>query len=459
VKETKIQQIQKLFNNFPVNKTKTGYPYVLFPLTDYTQPMHPKTISIIADLIIKQINPAKIDIIVSESDRGGGPIAQEVSRKLNKPFILANWYVEKINSGERVKTKIGFSGEGYIYLLGIKKGQNILIVDDLISSGGTLIALIESIKKFGAKISDVVCVGEKVDQKGSEKIKEKFGISVKTLVKFSAEGTKTKVIIDKTTKENKFWKSEKALKYELFNIALPSEIVAYNMTYKLTNLKNKIVLDYGCYNGNSSATILNQGAKKVIGIDSSLKSINEAKKNQNKKNLEFMHVKKDEEINVKTKFDICTNTFVHPVINNKKELENSFKKINKVLKKEGILITLGLNPNAFNKKYAFKYYDFNKKKNNQDLNDEDYFENNLYLPDKSILKLKDVFWSEKTLTDLIKQSGFKIESIIHLNKNNIPNKHKKFFIELEQKIAKQFNITWLDEWKAPLYQIIIAKKK
>ena len=64
--------------------------------------------------------------------------------------------------------------------------------------------------------------------------------------------------------------------------------------------------------------------------ESILKAINEAKK-KGKKNLEFLHVRKNEKINTEARFDVCTKTFVHPVIDNCKELFFSFKKINDCL--------------------------------------------------------------------------------------------------------------------------------
>ena len=130
---------------------------------------------------------------------GGGPIAFEVSRLLKKPFVLANWYPEKLKHLSPVRSKVGFSGDGHVYLLGIKKGDNVLIVDDLISTGGTLLGLIKSIKNSDANIVDVICVADKIDQKGSEKIKKSFDIDVKSIIKFSSAGNKTKVLISGET--------------------------------------------------------------------------------------------------------------------------------------------------------------------------------------------------------------------------------------------------------------------
>ena len=173
-------------------------------------------------------------------------------------------------------------------------------------------------------------------------------------------------------------------------MSIPSEIVAYEMVYKLANLEGKRVLDFGCYKGESSLKISNRGAEYTLGVDSSLRSIEEARR-FNRKNLNFLYVSEDDPIETKMKFDICTKTFVHPTISKREVLLKSYKKINKALKKNGILITLGLNPKIFfDRNNNFIYYDFNKNIRNK-LKDGDEFKNNLFDITGNKVTLKDFF--------------------------------------------------------------------
>lgn len=68
----------------------------------------------------------------------------------------------------------------------ITKGQNVLIVDDLIATGGTCVATINLIKKLQGKIAECAFVVELPDLHGREKI-EKLGYKVFSLVKFEGE--------------------------------------------------------------------------------------------------------------------------------------------------------------------------------------------------------------------------------------------------------------------------------
>jgi len=184
--EKKIDRIKKTFIGIPIIKGKNGYPYSLFSLTDFRPAMKPQLIEDMADILVYYGDFANADIIVSEADRGGGPLTHAVSVRTNLPYTLANWYPTGVEGSISVKASTGFSGEGVINLNGVEKGQKAILVDDIISSGGTAIALIECIQKAGARVIEALFVGEKANLNGRKKLLKKFGIPVKTLVKFVA---------------------------------------------------------------------------------------------------------------------------------------------------------------------------------------------------------------------------------------------------------------------------------
>lgn len=63
----------------------------------------------------------------------------------------------------------------------IKEGDKVIIIDDLLATGGTLEAAIKLINKCKAEVVGIACVIELVDLKGREKIKN---INVKTLIEY-----------------------------------------------------------------------------------------------------------------------------------------------------------------------------------------------------------------------------------------------------------------------------------
>ena len=68
----------------------------------------------------------------------------------------------------------------------IKKGERVLLVDDLIATGGTAIAAAELIHSIGGKLVEACFVVDLPELKGGEKLSEK-GIAYFALVDFEGE--------------------------------------------------------------------------------------------------------------------------------------------------------------------------------------------------------------------------------------------------------------------------------
>ena len=196
----KLIRIRRLFDNKPVTGYFGDYPYVRLPLTDFDPPMNPQDIETMAELLVTQLlvehrecfNQA--NLIVSEADRGGGPLTQAVAQRLNLPYVLANWYPNETPGQLIVSAKVGFSGNGQLCLNGIKGGEKVIVVDDLLSRGGTLIGLTEALSKGGAEVLMALMVGEKVDQNGRNNVGQKYSFPIETLVPFVVDRQKTRVI-------------------------------------------------------------------------------------------------------------------------------------------------------------------------------------------------------------------------------------------------------------------------
>ena len=66
----------------------------------------------------------------------------------------------------------------------IKKNQKVLIVDDLLATGGTAGAAVELVEKLGGRIAGIAFIIELVDLKGREKLK---GYDIFSLVSYEGE--------------------------------------------------------------------------------------------------------------------------------------------------------------------------------------------------------------------------------------------------------------------------------
>lgn len=165
---------------------KGGKRYAFFPtaVTDNIPPLSPAlsdAICLLAGLHIERHREATLG--VGEEDRGAMVIA-DILRQYRLPRTLARW----TPSGGPGEIVVALSNEYIqegttsVYLNGVRPGDRILLVDDLISTGGTLLALIQAARRAGAEILEVFTIGEKTENGGRRFIEDATGIQVKTLI-------------------------------------------------------------------------------------------------------------------------------------------------------------------------------------------------------------------------------------------------------------------------------------
>jgi phosphoribosylpyrophosphate synthetase len=58
----------------------------------------------------------------------------------------------------------------------------VILIDDLISTGGTLVALVKAIREAGAQILEILTIGEKQENHGRRHLLEETDLSLKTML-------------------------------------------------------------------------------------------------------------------------------------------------------------------------------------------------------------------------------------------------------------------------------------
>jgi adenine phosphoribosyltransferase len=126
------------------------------------------------------------DKLLVEEDKGA-IIGGAVSLAVNLPLAVARWYSYRV--GEQA-ISVPITSEyfsGTLYVNGIEPGDRVTVIDDTISTGGTLIALIEAVQAAGATVSEVLVVVEKPENGGCEEVAGRFGVDVKTVIKIAVD--------------------------------------------------------------------------------------------------------------------------------------------------------------------------------------------------------------------------------------------------------------------------------
>ena len=70
-----------------------------------------------------------------------------------------------------------------VYINDLHEGDKIIIVDDLISTGGTLKAILGALHEIKCLIKGIFVIFDKPDYGGSKYIRKNYSIPLKTLIK------------------------------------------------------------------------------------------------------------------------------------------------------------------------------------------------------------------------------------------------------------------------------------
>ena len=136
------------------------------------------------DSMQKEIEDADFDIVIGAESRGfifGAPIAYN----LNKAFVpvrkkgkLPYKTIEQTYDLEYGQATVEIHEDA------IKPGQKVVIVDDLIATGGTIEAMIKLVERLGGKVVRICCLVDLPDLKGKEKLSK---YDIRTIIEFAGE--------------------------------------------------------------------------------------------------------------------------------------------------------------------------------------------------------------------------------------------------------------------------------
>tara|TARA_B100000886_G_C20388882_1_gene477336 strand:+ start:896 stop:1435 length:540 start_codon:yes stop_codon:yes gene_type:complete len=142
----------------------------------------PEIFKLIIQEIIKVIKKHKITKIVGVESRGF-LFGAAAAYKAGLPLIPIRKSGKLPGRITKVKYKLEYGHDIVeIQSSAIKKSDNILLVDDLIATGGTAIASVKLLRKFNSKPINSFFVIDLENLKGSDKL-EKQGIKIHSLYK------------------------------------------------------------------------------------------------------------------------------------------------------------------------------------------------------------------------------------------------------------------------------------
>jgi len=129
------------------------YNYFIHPITDGVPVVEPALLRDVCSAMIKMIDWKGVDkIVVVEAM--GIHIGAVLSVMTDIPMTVMRKREYKMPGEVAVHQTTGYS-KGELYINGIKKGERVVIIDDVVSTGGTMRALLKALEIAGADVVDV----------------------------------------------------------------------------------------------------------------------------------------------------------------------------------------------------------------------------------------------------------------------------------------------------------------
>ena len=179
------------FDDQPLIQIK-GYKFLVNSLTEQIPATSAELLQATTAWLVKVGDFERANKIAGEEDKGAILVAS-ASLATGLPFAMARWYPSGLEAEVCVDFEMEYAS-GKLFLNGIESQDKVIIVDDMISTGGTMLAMIHAVQLAKAEIVDIVCVAEKIEYGGVNRILNETGYAVKTLVKISVSGERSKVI-------------------------------------------------------------------------------------------------------------------------------------------------------------------------------------------------------------------------------------------------------------------------
>ncbi|MFZ8906005.1 MAG: hypoxanthine/guanine phosphoribosyltransferase [Poseidonia sp.] len=171
---------------------KGDYPYFIHPITDGVPRMNPDVLTAITELVVDRVDWSGVDILLG-IEAMGLPLTAPLSMATGIPLVIARKRSYGLEDEVEIDQSTGYS-KGAMYLNDLKQGERVAILDDVLSTGGTLEAVIEGVRRAGAEVVEIIAVVEKGG--GLRRLQDLYpDLRIQSLVRLEMDGDKV-VLLD-----------------------------------------------------------------------------------------------------------------------------------------------------------------------------------------------------------------------------------------------------------------------
>ncbi|MGB2167692.1 MAG: hypoxanthine/guanine phosphoribosyltransferase [Poseidonia sp.] len=172
---------------------KGDYPYFIHPVTDGVPRMNPEVLTAITELVVGRVDWSGVDILLG-IEAMGLPLTAPLSMATGIPLVIARKRSYGLDGEVEIDQSTGYS-KGAMYLNDLQQGERVAILDDVLSTGGTLEAVIEGVRRAGAEVTEIIAVVEK--DGGLRRLQGLYpDIRIQSLVRLEMDGDQVVLLDD-----------------------------------------------------------------------------------------------------------------------------------------------------------------------------------------------------------------------------------------------------------------------
>jgi adenine phosphoribosyltransferase len=185
-----MDRLQQSLLDAPIIE-KDGYHYFVHPISDGVPMLQPELLREIVIKIIRKAQIENVDKIVTPAAMGIH-LSTAVSLMTDIPLVVIRKREYGLD-GEVALTQVTGYSESEMYINDVYEGDKVLVLDDVLSTGGTMKGILTALDDIGAEIIDVVAV----IKKAGENELDGTSYDVKTLINVDVVDGEV-VIVDET---------------------------------------------------------------------------------------------------------------------------------------------------------------------------------------------------------------------------------------------------------------------
>lgn len=160
-----------------------GYPYFVNPVSDGIPEMGRDLLEEVVDGIVRA-SDLDCDVILAP-EAMGIPLAAGVTLRTGIPYSVIRKRSYGLPGEIPLDQRTGYS-RSPMYINGVGAGSRVAILDDVISTGGTVKAVVGALRGAGAEVTEVIAVYSK--SRDVSDLERELGVPVRYLLAVSSVG-------------------------------------------------------------------------------------------------------------------------------------------------------------------------------------------------------------------------------------------------------------------------------